>query len=240
MLAGGGCLAVLCGLFVLGVIATRLTPELQRTEDASGVEHAEHQNKITSDFFPFELDAKRHFSRLVYLGDAEVQSRIEHEFSGNNVIFEKTVSQFIPRGGNLPSGDDTDSIRFRINGQLIETGRSSEYSNGIVWSPILKIGASTADTWERRYQNGVVQSYQVVGFESRKINENIKGGGSVECVVVEMRMTAPVGPETIVESVYAKGVGRIREDAWIVENGQRTMTRSCLLYTNTHPTNQKI
>lgn len=183
--------------------------------------------QITADFFPFNAGTKRHYATNTYAFGPEIQSRVEWQFQNDNTIRTTTINEFVVGGGNLPASLGSDrTIHFRTDNGFIETGESSEYSNGIVWSPVLKLGATQGDEWERRYQNGVVQSYRVDAFDTREINESIDGGGSVECVVVEMRMTAPIGPETIVESVYAEGVGRIREDAWIVENGQRTMTRS--------------
>lgn len=197
------------------------------TDAGEGLNKRREEGLITAEFFPFNVGTVRHYIQNTYAFGPEIQERIERDFRPDRTIANRTVNEFIVGGGNLPASFGSDrTIHFRTDNGFIETGESSEYSDGIVWSPVLKLGASQSDEWERRYQNGVVQSYRVVAFDTREINENIDGGGSVECVVIEMRMTAPIGPETIVESVYAEGVGRIREDAWIVESGQRTMTRS--------------
>lgn len=208
----GGC----AGLFLLLIVCSGVLSMIAATVDPGGYAKVSQSKAATStglgdvlseDYFPYLQGETRKFNRKQYVGDQTMFTELEVRFDADKVMRRRHLDSFVVGGGgasiNLPVGADQ---HYRVQGDFVEIGEFNDGSNQIDWSPVVKLGASVGDQWEKQLY-GETMTFTLARFEEKELPFQ-RDGQIYRIAVVRSSLPYPndVG-EFRIETKFAKGFG---------------------------------
>jgi len=236
----GGTLLLCCGgCTVLGLIGSRSphSKQAKRLAEADGgaaprdVQRDRSRAVLTEEYYPFTPGSVRQALMVLSIqrGKFEIWTQKEITYrEGGEIAFKGLSRKGIEKG----SREETDmpitkesSRQYRKKDGYIEIGH--ENVAGMIWYPIVKLGAKAGDEWERAYFDGGSKvRYRLVMFDTEEFAWRKWGVGEpVDVAVIEMRLTTTLGDgkglEDFQEFKLGYGIGPVRTKSWRVEEGER-------------------